>query len=260
MSEDAPIRIGFGEDPYAVISDIHSNLAALEAVFEDIDSQGVNRVFCLGDIIGYGPQPEECRDLTLSRSLLTICGNHEAALNPSAADRFHPRARDAIQWTRRRLEETCGRSEVEKLLDLPRRYSDGNVLLVHGSPLEPTTEYLLPRDSLNNRRMEMEFARAPRLAFNGHSHLPGVIEHGSLFRHPTELFSERYIICEKQAIINIGSVGQPRDGIPDSCYVIVKDNVVQYRRVRYDINRTRDLILEIPDLDPFLGDRLLEGK
>lgn len=246
--------------PLAIISDIHSNHDALRAVLADIDARGIKRIVCLGDVIGYGPDPVECWRLVIERCETIIRGNHDQALGVKEMARFHPRARNAIEWTRRRLmEETDGGEIVDALVNLPRSVKDGNLLYIHGSPAGPTMDYLLPGDAYDRQRMQREFAEVDLLAFNGHSHIPGVIERGTRFMAPEMLKSQSYPILGRQAIVNVGSVGQPRDGNPKACYVTLENHRINYHRVAYDAEAVCKRILAIPDLDPFLGQRLLAG-
>ena len=246
--------------PFAIISDIHANLPALEAVLADIAGRGITRIVCLGDIIGYGPDPAECWRLVLDKCRIIIRGNHDQALGTKEMARFHPRARNAIEWTRDRLlAERDGETMIDAITNLPRSAREGKILYVHGSPYGPTMDYLLPGDSFDRQRMAREFGQVELYAFNGHSHIPGVIVKGTRFMPPEALESESYRLMGRQSIINVGSVGQPRDGNPKSCYVTIEDNMVRYHRVAYDAQSVCDRILKIPQLDPFLGQRLLAG-
>ncbi len=248
------------EAPFAIISDLHSNLAALEAVLADISGRGIKRIVCLGDVVGYGPDPAECWRLVSELCDIIILGNHDLALGTREMARFHPRARNAIEWTRKRLEtEPDGAAIIEALLNLPRTAKEGKRLYVHGSPAGPTMDYLLPGDAFDKRRMEREFSLVEHYAFNGHSHIPGVIERGTRFYPPEALEGMSYRLSGRQAIINVGSVGQPRDGNPKACYVTIENGVVTHRRIAYDAESVCARILAIPELDPFLGQRLLAG-
>lgn len=248
-------------EPCAIISDIHSNLLALEAVLEDIFNQGIERICCLGDIVGYGPQPIECWRLIKKYCSVRIRGNHDQALSLEGITRFHPRARTAIEWALSVIrQEEDGEEIIKTLSTLPLKFSCRGRLHVHASPTGPTMDYLLPRDAFDEERMKREFALVDVCAFNGHTHIPGVIEKGGAFILPEALDGYTYVIGDKPAIINVGSVGQPRDGNPKSCYVVITQNSVRYRRVEYDAASTCRQILSIPELDPFLGYRLLEGR
>ncbi len=246
----------------AVISDIHSNLEALEAVFADIREQEITEVFCLGDIVGYGPNPRECIDRIMPCQVCLL-GNHDqgALFDPEG---FNSGAERAIFWTRAQLESIGGSQEEQDrrwdfLGELPRNYQDGNLLFVHGSARNPLNEYVFPEDIYNKRKLEKIFALVQRYAFQGHTHVPGVFTENFNFVSPEEINYE-YRLTEEKAMINVGSVGQPRDGDPRSCYVILDDDVVRFRRVEYPVERAIEKIYEVPDLDNFLGDRLRDGR
>ena len=251
----------YGDEPCAIISDIHSNLLALEAVLEDIESQGIKRLCCLGDIVGYGVYPLECWNIIKQRCHVVIRGNHDQALSLKGISRFHPRARGAIDWTIKRLrQEPNGEDLISTISGLPTHFSCQGRLYVHGSPAGVTMDYLLPRDSFDLDRMEREFQKVKSCAFNGHSHIPGVINKGDSFVIPEAFADMTYTLGDLPAIINVGSVGQPRDGNPKSCYIVIKDQQIVYRRVKYDTETACKQILDEPELDPFLGYRLLEGR
>jgi predicted phosphodiesterase len=246
----------------AIVSDIHSNLASFGAVLADIRSQGVERTICLGDIVGYGPDPCACVDLAMQCDVCLL-GNHDqgALFDPEG---FNSGAERAIFWTRAQLEESAtqtsqGDRRWEFLGELPRTYQDGDLLFVHGSARNPLNEYVFPEDTYNRRKMEKIFALVRRHVFQGHTHVPGVFTEDFRFFSPEEIHSE-YRLTEGKTMINVGSVGQPRDGDPRACYVILEDNLVRFRRVEYPIDETIQKIYAIEELDNFLGDRLRDGR
>lgn len=249
----------------AVISDIHGNLEALQAVLHDIDSQQVDEIVCLGDIIGYGPNPCECLDLVIQRAKWTILGNHDQAalFDPEG---FNPVALRAIYWTRDRLDQGPGGvSQVNRRWDflgeLPRSHSDSDFLFVHGSPRDPTNEYVFPEYIFDTRKMEILFSRVPRYCFMGHTHLPGVFTTSCEFVTPEDC-DQRYALTNDKVMVNVGSVGQPRDDDNRSCYVIIdlEAKTIEFRRVSYDFNITAEKIYSEPDLDNMLGDRIKFGR
>lgn len=249
----------------ALISDIHGNYEALQAVLEDIRQSDVDDVFCLGDIIGYGPNPVECLDAVIKHCSRTILGNHDQAalFDP---DGFNPVALQAVYWTRERLESGPGGSAMinrrwDFLGELPRTYSEADVLYVHGSPREPTNEYVFPEDVYNARKMDVLFDRIPLYCFQGHTHIPGVFTFSRDFITPEECGYE-YRLTGEKTMFNVGSVGQPRDNDPRACYVILDDatHTVHYRRVDYPFEQTAQKIYAIPSLDNMLGDRLRSGR
>lgn len=246
----------------ALISDIHSNLEALEAVLADIRAQGITEIYCLGDIIGYGPNPCECIDLVMKCDLCLL-GNHDqgALFDPEG---FNSGAERAIFWTRDQLENSRDSAEVRQrrwdfLGELPRSKRENGVLYVHGSARNPLNEYVFPEDIYNQRKMEKLFSLIERHCFQGHTHVPGVFTESLSFYSPEEIHYE-YRLGGQKTMINVGSVGQPRDNDPRACYVVLEDEVVRFRRVDYPFEKTIQKIYEIPELDNFLGDRLRDGK
>ena len=249
---------------YAFISDIHSNTEALSAVFEDIDGLGVERVFCLGDVIGYGPEPRETLAMVMERCEFSLLGNHEHGAMFYASD-FNPKARAAIDWTKDRLNDGA-RDENFKLWnyisEMQETQTVDDLMLVHGSPKDPIRDYTLPGDVADIERMADRFRRMgeSRICFVGHSHVPGVYEERQPFRSPAEL-GETWKAGDAKAIVNIGSVGQPRDGDPRASYAAYDptERVVQFRRVAYPFERTMEKIkgCELPD---YLADRLALGR
>ena len=246
----------------ALISDIHSNFEALQAVLEDIRSQDISEIYCLGDIIGYGPNPCECID-EIMKVDACLLGNHDqgALFDPEG---FNSGAERAIFWTRNQLESQGGTPEQRAarwdfLGELPRNRRDDGYLYVHGSARNPLNEYVFPEDIYNQRKMEKIFSLIEKNCFQGHTHVPGVFTESLRFFSPTDLGGD-YLLGEEKTMVNVGSVGQPRDGDPRACYVVLEDNVVRFRRVEYDFSVTVDKIYNTPDLDDFLGDRLREGR
>ncbi|MBN1393593.1 MAG: metallophosphoesterase [Pirellulales bacterium] len=246
----------------AIISDIHSNIEGLDAVLADISNQGITEVYCLGDLVGYGPNPLEVIDEAMKCSVCLL-GNHDqgALFDPEG---FNSGAERAIFWTRRQLENGPGsvasrQRRWDFLGELPRNRIEENTLYVHGSARNPLNEYVFPEDIYNKRKLEKIFALIPQYAFQGHTHVPGVFSESCNFFSPEELNNE-YRLGREKAMINVGSVGQPRDGDPRACYVVLEDEVVRFRRVEYPFDQTISKIYEIPELDNFLGERLRDGR
>lgn len=250
----------------AIISDIHSNLEALKTVLADIDRRGITTIYCLGDIIGYGPDPGDCLDLVSQRATMCLCGNHDHAVFYEPAN-FNVAAEKAAFWTRMALEEerdAGARNRRWRFLGGlgPRVEMDG-LLFVHGSPRKPINEYLFPDDVYSNpQKLSANFERMTQLTcFCGHTHVPGVFVDDPYFEPLDELGESRtYTIGEEKVIINVGSVGQPRDRDPRAAYVILDGDEVQFVRIEYNIDITARKIRDNPLLDDFLGTRLYEGK
>ncbi|MDG2186282.1 MAG: metallophosphoesterase family protein [Mariniblastus sp.] len=249
----------------AVISDIHGNYEALTMVLQHIKEQAVDEIICLGDIIGYGPDPLKCLDQVMENCQLTILGNHDQAaiFDPEG---FNPVAMKAIFWTRDQLESDNANLELSDrrwdfLGELPRRHDEGKYLFVHGSPRDPTNEYVFPEHIYEKSRMQMLMKRFEQYCFQGHTHIPGIFTESGSFLEPRQQDNFFRLTTDK-CMINVGSVGQPRDEDPRACYIILDthENTVQYHRVEYDVELTRQKIHAISDLDNMLGDRLLTGR
>ncbi len=245
----------------AILSDIHGNLEALVTVLADIKAQDCQQIVCLGDIVGYGPDPQKCIDIVKEFDAC-ILGNHDLAalFDPEG---FSNAAEQAILWTRKQIEtggtpEECYR-RLEFLAHLPRTRREGNLLFVHGSVRNPVNEYVFPEDVFNRRKMEKLFSLVQRACFQGHTHVPGVFTSEMTFLKPEDI-DYKYRLSDDKAMINVGSVGQPRDGNWRSCYVILDDPWVTFRRVEYDVDVTVNRIYETAELERFLGDRLREGR
>jgi predicted phosphodiesterase len=259
-AEDAPVPLT------AIVSDIHSNLAALTAVLQDAEENGADRVVCLGDVIGYGPQPLQCVDIARKQFEFTILGNHEEAVLYGAVG-FNPKAKAAVDWTRDQFHlesetEDDRNGRWQFLGDLHESVEEGEgkeVQFVHGSPRDPTREYLFPTDVLNPEKIYGIFEHVERIAFNGHTHAPGVMTESGLFRLPQDGDNEYHLEDEK-VIVNVGSVGQPRDGNNRSSYALFDGEVVRFRRVAYDIDTTIALMAKIDRLPEYLALRLKEGR
>ena len=249
----------------ALISDIHGNLEALTAVMADIQQQRIERIVCLGDIVGYGPNPCQCLDIVMQKCGLTILGNHDQAalFDPEG---FNPVALRAIYWTRDELDRGPGPASAinrrwDFLSELPKSHREGDILLVHGSPRDATNEYVFPETIYDQARMKALFDRVPLLCFQGHTHMPGVFTADGEFITPDDC-DYHFALASEKLMINVGSVGQPRDEDPRSCYVIFDDKQeeIEFRRVEYDIEQTVKKIYDIADLDNMLGDRLRGGR
>lgn len=250
----------------ALISDIHGNLEALQAVLAHIRQQRPTETFCLGDIIGYGPNPIECLDLVMDHCQLTILGNHDQAalFDPSG---FNPVALKAIYWTRDQLERDAAthpdatNRRWDFLGELPRRHDEGQFLFVHGSPRDPTNEYVFPEHIFEREKMNALMQRFEQYCFQGHTHIPGVFTESGQFLPPDEI-GYQYDLSTEKIMVNVGSVGQPRDEDPRACYVILDTDArtVTFHRVEYDFQTTRRKILNIAELDNMLGERLIGGR
>ena len=257
----------------AVISDIHSNLEALRVVLNDIDQQQVDRIYCVGDVVGYGPNPCECLDLVMQRCEVCVSGNHDLAAF-GKPDGFNPSAGEAIFWTQDRISQSRRSDEYWVFLgDRNPTHTTGHFLFAHGSPSNPANEYLFPEDVWSGQaKLDRNFAMVNRCAFVGHTHVPGIFTSPRNFIETSEL-NGPYELPEfgRRAIVNVGSVGQPRDGDPRACYVTVTfpgdtpgaddgGELLRYHRLEYPLEETIAKIHQIPGVNNFLGDRLREGR
>ena len=251
----------------AIISDIHSNFEALSAVLKDIEKHPVSEIYCLGDVVGYGPNPRECVDLVM-KCKMVLLGNHDqgAMFDPEG---FNPPAERAIFWTRDQLEhstenKTSRERRWEFLADRPRSFRENGYLFVHGSARNPLNEYVFPEDIYNQRKMDRIFALVERYCFQGHTHVPGVFTEGvpeDLYQfHSPEEVAHAYRLDGRKTLCNVGSVGQPRDGDWRACYILLDNDTIYYRRVEYDMEATIKKIYAVPELENFLGDRLRDGR
>lgn len=254
-------------EPIALISDIHGNLEALRAVMDDIAAQGIATIINMGDVVGYGPNPEACIDIIAERCAINLCGNHDYAVLHDA-EGFNPVAKAAVDFVRARMEPKEGEADPDKarrwafLQDLEPIYEGEGFEAMHASPRQPITEYILPSDpEMDPYKLENIFGAMNRpLAFVGHTHFPGVIEESSDYFIMPQTFEGGYRLNGRTAIVNVGSVGQPRDRDVRSCYVAFDGERVTWRRVAYDIESTVRKVNESGGLHEICGLRLREGR
>ena len=222
---------------YAIIADIHANLAAFKTVLDDIESRGgVSEIWCLGDIVGYGPEPHECIALIRQTNHICVAGNHDwAAIGKIDTTEFNPDAAAACNWTAEQLSSDDG----DYLTNLPLTIEKDDFTLVHGSPREPIWEYILSTDIAE---ANFDYFKSP-FCLVGHSHAPLVFhQDGTGACSFSRLLSDEELpLGEGRLIINPGGVGQPRDGDPRASYAIYdsESRVVTLYRVPYDINATQ---------------------
>ncbi|MHC4336478.1 MAG: metallophosphoesterase family protein [Planctomycetota bacterium] len=229
---------------FAVISDIHSNLEALSAVLADVERRGIKTIYCLGDVIGYGPNPRECLDLIIGKTKWCVLGNHDCAVFYEPTN-FNYGAEQASFWTRFSLEAEPNTSSRNS----------------HASPRKPVNEYIFPDDVYTNPlKVRLLFERVKHICFVGHTHLPGVFLDEPDFYAPDELNNVYPITNKEKAIVNIGSVGQPRDRDNRPSYVYADGNEVHFVRLEYDVETTAKKIEAIEELDNFQAERLREGR
>ena len=248
----------------AIISDIHSNLEALQAVLEDIEKHDVAEIYCLGDVVGYGPNPRECVDLVM-KCKIVLLGNHDqgAMFDPEG---FNRPAERAIFWTRAQLEAPPATARpANKRLGVPGRTAadpPGERLPLRPrlGP-QPAQRVRLPRRHLQPAQDGAHLRPGRALLLPGPHARPRHLhrERPCQFHSPEEI-DYAYQLDGRKTLCNVGSVGQPRDGDWRACYVLLDDDTIRYRRVEYDIETTIKKIYAIADLENFLGDRLRDGR
>ncbi len=237
-----------------VIADVHANLPALEAVLADLHSQGVKRIVCCGDLVGYGPWPNEVIARLREVDAFCVQGNHDgAAVGAFPSDHFNPDARVAIEWTRTVLDA----GEVGFLTGLEKIHTGGEFVVVHGSLRGPLWEYM--RDTFVARESFPLLTRP--IGLFGHSHIQGGFvragEHVA-FVPPNRSMA---LVPGRQYLINPGSVGQPRDGDPRTAYAIVDlgRHTLLFKRVQYDVKSVMQRIEDV-GLPHWFAERLGVGR
>ncbi len=242
---------------YAVFSDVHGNLEALETVLADAGRQRADVYLCLGDTVGYGPDPNECASRVESLGGPALVGNHDlAALGALDTSAFSPLAHAAIEWTIGMVT-----AETRRWLGtLPHRIDDRMFLAVHGSPRDPIEEYILDLPTSLAIFSEYPFS----LCLAGHSHIPGafVLEtDGTLSARSLPAGEPVRLARTSRYIVNAGSVGQPRDGDPRACYLLMetKPRTVTLRRLAYPFAATQEK-MAVRGLPAPLAERLALGR
>ena len=263
--------------PTAIISDVHANAEALKTALRDIEQRGIKRIICLGDIIGYGPDPLECVDLVRKHAEWSLMGNHDFSVLYEPTN-FNPGAEQAAYWTRAQFDsepdavlraaryEFLGQLRVRVVETVPGTGNGSGaaaipLLAVHGSPRRPINEYIFPDDCMTAPdKVTTIFERVPQICIVGHTHVPGVFVDEPDFFKPQELTDSTYRFDDEKAIINVGSIGQPRDQDPRACYVVMYPDRAEFVRLEYDVAVTANKIKNVPQLSGWLGDRLFEGR
>lgn len=240
---------------YAIFSDVHANLEAFEAVIGAYKGESIDAYFCVGDLVGYGADPCQCIEKIKEVASVTVAGNHDwASVDLCPIEYFNPQAAKAIEWTRKELD---GNSKAF-LESLPLVHQEKAFTLVHGSLDNPGDfRYVLDAYSAEQtfRRMQTQ------ICFVGHSHVPGIFVRNRDSRIHYSCECPIVIETGNSYLVNVGSVGQPRDGNPDACYCIFDtgSNTLKIRRIPYDIRTAGEKIINA-GLPRFLADRLLTGQ
>lgn len=241
----------------AVFSDIHGNLEALQTALNYLTDQKIKQCLCLGDIVGYGANPNECVKVIKEMNCLSVAGNHDfGVLEKTDISNFHHAAQDAIFWIRKQIA-----TEVKEYLEnLPVSANFQDLFLVHATCQNPLRWHYL----LNAQQAQDDFAYLKeKIGFIGHSHVPIVFEYCDTTKKTEVINAEKVEIKpgDYRYLINTGSIGQPRDGNPQTCFVIVDtaNGLVEYIRLDYDIKLTQKKI-RAAGLPEILASRLEIGK
>ncbi len=244
----------------AVISDIHANLPALEAVLGAIDGAGIEEIWCLGDVLGYGAEPDECADLVRERCAICLVGNHDLAVFGSIdIAAFSEAAAEAVAWTREKVSERS----LASLRELEPAGEREGIGLFHASPRDPVWEYVLSAEQAD----ACLDAQPTRIALIGHSHValyfarPTAEEEGEEIRGSQASDDTLLDLSAGQWLINPGSVGQPRDGDPRAAWLELdtSEQTARFHRTRYDVDRAAASIIAA-GLPRRLADRLQVGS
>jgi len=240
---------------YGFFSDVHSNLEALRAVIEDIEKEKLEKIFFLGDAVGYGPDPNECVELIQKIATKPLMGNHDyAALDMMETSWFNQYAKEAIEWTKEKLNEKNFQILSDYAMD--NRFQIFH--MVHSTPKDPTSwDYIFDLDEAEEN---FRFFQT-QICLVGHSHRPFIIK--KFDGKQCFLHEDASVKIEDgfKYLINIGAVGQPRDGDNRACYLIYEDEekIAQLKRVSYDIKKTQKKMRKAK-LPQFLIERLYYGR
>lgn len=239
-----------------IVSDVHSNLEAFKSVIAHAgEVEGFDQIWLLGDLVGYGPDPSGCIDLLRQFDHVSVAGNHDlAVVGKIGLERFNTHAAAAAEWTQGQLSE----EDADFLAELPIRCELYDFTLVHGSLRDPVWEYVLSASVASDSFSRLETKRC----LVGHSHIPFICipkgKSAQFFDFPVDLLVE---LGDDRVIINPGSVGQPRDGLPTASYAIFnsEQQAITHYRTEYDIDTTQRRMVE-HDLPRYLIDRLPRGR
>lgn len=239
---------------YAIISDLHANLEATETVLKKIEESSVDQIVCLGDVVGYNANPNECSDILREMKIPTICGNHDAvACGFEEPWGFNPVALQAAMWTREELSE----DNLAWLRSLKDTGRFGPFLGVHGSPTNRNTYLFTWEDVLPHMPVVEE--QGCNLCFFGHTHSPGIFSKDGVYTVDAD--SKFVLGSDKMFFVNPGSVGQPRDGDPRAAFGLLDTETNEYELVRlhYPVKKAAEKV-NAAGLPAFLAERLFLGR
>jgi len=249
---------------YAVLGCIQANAEALKAALADIRARNIERVVCLGDVVGFGPDPLECIELVRQSCFMFVKGDHDLAMI-EGSEGFIPKTQQILDWTREQVESgdpsavAARRAFFEGALE---SFTSAGITFVHGSP-RSCYEYLFPLDVKQDpRKLRAAFGSTEKVTFYTQTQVPGVIlEEPLTWRSAQELDNFFHYKKGMKALVCVGSIGQPRDGDPRACYLEINKNKMHWRRVEYDVDRVVSKLQALPDV--FSSDfsiRLKKGR
>ena len=240
---------------FAVISDIHANRDAFEAVLADIKSQGIDTIYCLGDVVGYGSEPSACLEMAKAHCDIILMGNHEYyALGLITSEYLSPVAKESAAWTQGQLSE----QDLAILSDFQMDATLADIYLVHASPFEPENwRYILATPEAARAFEHLD----ANMCFYGHSHLPMIFSNSGEGSIRQQIGHDFQPDEEKRYLVNVGSVGQPRDNDPRASYVSydVDNRDIHFHRVAYDVENAQKKMRDA-GLPSLLVDRLTVGQ
>jgi diadenosine tetraphosphatase ApaH/serine/threonine PP2A family protein phosphatase len=241
---------------YILISDIHGNLEALRAVLDFVRKLEPYQLYCLGDVVGYGADPQPCLHTLQDEANLILAGNHDLAVaRVIGSENFNPIASAVVEWTRRAMSD----EDLEALSNMPLVYIDGDYLFTHASPIEPMEfRYIRTLDDV----AEALSSNGQRFCFVGHTHLPVIVKMNER-TGAVEILRENRVTIEDRHryFVNTGSIGQPRDSNPDACAVVLDEEseTIELLRIPYDISSCQSKILS-EGLPSYLAERLMLAR
>lgn len=246
----------------AIVSDIHGNLEALQAVMQDIGAMNASSVVCLGDLVGYGPDPIACVEIAMNWPVVLRGNFDDAVIRLDQYSSWPDHLTQMIQRLQRRIRIDSDANRIMAFLtQRPTMHTGDRELYVHGSPRDNLNEYVFPEHIYDAETMAAVFSSFDHLCFCGHTHLPGVFTQsssGQWIHTPATDSNDVFHVRRQQTLCNVGSVGQPRDNDPRACYVLFDGEIAVFRRVDYDIETTIKKIRSGDD-DDMHGNRLAYG-
>lgn len=246
----------------AVISDIHGNLEALDAVLRVIEQLGANRIICLGDVVCYGPDSLQCVRRSSAWDVL-LAGDWDLAMIENRPELWCPTINRQIEWVRNQFLTASDSVDLLKTLSSYRRaFIENDCHFTHGAP-DDVREYIFPEDVYCPSKLDRIAKQFDRVCVCGHSHIQGLYKQDSKLEWEfiDPVLGERYPLKrEIKSIVTVGSVGQPRDEDPRAAFLTIDGDFFTFHRVEYEVSVTVDKIRSIPEIDIVNGKRLYYGR